>query len=87
MSDLQSQQDMILKLQNHTNDPIGTFIGNNPGTGGTISQSSNGFIEAMKALTGQDFTAHNCYGGGASKECGQFWNNGKALVPINQVKW
>ena len=86
VSDPQSQQDMVLKLQNHSNDPIGTIIGNNPGTGGTIPQGSDIFTEAMKAITGEKFTTHNCYGGGASGDCNKYWNNGNQLFPVNQVQ-
>lgn len=41
---------------------------------------------AMKTLTEQDYTTHNCYGSGASEDCGKYWNNGNRLTPINQTK-
>ena len=65
------QQKMILEMQNHFADPVGTLIGGNPGTGGTIPIGSNILIETIRALGGEN-TVHNCYNS-ASKACQQFW--------------
>ena len=75
MNDLQQRVGAVLKLQNHKADPVGTVIGRNPGTGGTIPDGSSSEKEMVRAATGQPTTAHNCYGTPANSECGKFWND------------
>jgi filamentous hemagglutinin len=69
------QPDLVLQFQNHTADPVGGFIGRNPGTGGTIPEDSSTPVEAIRAATGQPVTVHNCYGQSLDQQCGAFWRD------------
>jgi filamentous hemagglutinin len=76
------QARMVLQLQNHMADPVGRFIGNNPGTGGTIPIESSWIKEVMNVLGGE-VTAHNCYGRSSNPNCSNFWDRGfPELTPI-----
>ncbi len=52
---------MSIQYQAHAADPIGTIIGLNPSTGGTIPSGSSVIWEGIRAATGQENTAHNLY--------------------------
>ena len=52
---------MSIQYQTHTADPIGTLIGLNPSTGGTIPEGSSILWEGIRAATGRENTAHNLY--------------------------
>lgn len=52
---------MSIQYQTHTADPIGTLIGLNPSTGGTIPNGSSMLWEGIRAATGRENTAHNLY--------------------------
>ncbi|MDO4223975.1 MAG: hypothetical protein Q4D05_08120 [Acinetobacter sp.] len=63
---------MRIRFQNHLADPVGTLIGINSTTGGSVSKYDIGRLketaliirEAGKAALGKETTAHNCYGAG-----------------------
>ncbi|MBB1073424.1 hemagglutinin repeat-containing protein [Rhodoferax sp. 4810] len=74
MDDMQAQIDSVLKLQNHAADPVGTIIGGNPATGGTIPEGSTKMTEMIRAATGQEYTTHNCYQSTAPN-CQAFWKD------------
>uniref|UniRef100_UPI002FF7CFF0 hypothetical protein n=1 Tax=Sedimenticola hydrogenitrophicus TaxID=2967975 RepID=UPI002FF7CFF0 len=57
----ETQTGMVLMYQNHVADPVGSIIGNNPPTGGTIPQGSSVLEEMVRAATGQPDTSHNLY--------------------------
>jgi filamentous hemagglutinin len=52
-----------LSVQTHEYDFVGRILGNNPATGGTVSEGSSVLGEVLNTLTG-DATVHNCYGTG-----------------------
>ena len=45
----------------HEADPVGTLIGQNDPTGGTVPDGSSVFKEQFRAATGQESTSHNLY--------------------------
>ena len=65
---------MKLKMDNHIADPIGTFIGGNPATGGTLPEDKSLFMAMVDAVFGVD-TAHNCYGKVTKAACERLWSN------------
>ena len=81
IDDTEKRESLILKMQNHVGDPIGTVIGGNPATGGTIPSGSSVVKEQFNAVQGKDNTTHNCYGT-APPECSEIWKNGNPLVPV-----
>jgi filamentous hemagglutinin len=48
-------------LYNHVADPVGTYIGGNLATGGSIPSDSNLYLEMLRAAIGQANTSHNLY--------------------------
>lgn len=82
LQDLSGNPNSTLRLQNHVNDPIGRILGGNPGTGGTTPEGSSAVGQAIRAVTLQPNTVHNCYGSGAG-DCSPLWNGGRSeLVPV-----
>ncbi|QDL36365.1 hemagglutinin repeat-containing protein [Rhodoferax sediminis] len=79
------QPSLVLQFQNHAADPVGRWVGSNPPTGGTISEGSSQIKEALRAVTGQSTTVHNCYGQSQDPNCGKFWRDTggfPALIPV-----
>lgn len=85
---VQAKLNAVLKLQNHVADPVGTIIGGNPATEGTIPDGSTTMGEMIRAATGKPDTSHNCYGSfDPQGNCGSFWRNGGSKsVPINKLQ-
>lgn len=83
MSD-EKKNEMVVQLQNHKTDPVGGWIGWNPGTGGTIPDDSN-TLKEIKNVAGGKYTVHNCYGNGDAA-CQKFWQDmpekKPELVPV-----
>lgn len=73
---------MTLHYENHLSDPVGRFVGGNPSTGGTIPEESNNLWEAIRAVTGQANTVHNCYGSSVSIVCKKFWADSPNAKPV-----
>jgi filamentous hemagglutinin len=71
-------------LQNHLADPVGTIIGGNPATGGTIPAGSSWLQEAIKAITGQPVTSHNSYGDG-KPDSGKLWEDMQNNKPVSVI--
>ncbi|EGI76233.1 hypothetical protein, partial [Hylemonella gracilis] len=70
-----TQNERSVHFQNHAYDPIGTFVGGNPPSGGVVPEGSSGFNEVTRSIGGSD-TSHNCYGGLSSRpSCGQLWED------------
>lgn len=79
MSD-EKKNEMVVQLQNHKTDPVGGWIGWNPGTGGTIPDDSNALKE-IKNVAGGKYTVHNCYGNG-DPACQKFWQDMPDKKPV-----
>lgn len=71
----EQQSAAVLQFQNHVADPVGGWIGKNPPTGGTIPDGSNPAREAVRAVTGQENTSHNCYGQSREDACAILWKD------------
>ena len=69
------QPGAVLQMQNHFADPVGGLIGGNPGTGGTIPEGSSAAGQAIRAVTLQPNTVHNCYGKSANDGCANLWRD------------
>ncbi|WP_041959934.1 hemagglutinin repeat-containing protein [Sulfurospirillum arsenophilum] len=82
MTDLNAKNNSVIKYQNHTADPVGTIVGRNPSTGGTIPEGSNTLIEMVRAAMGEESTSHNTYGEANKEDIVKFWG-GKILVPVS----
>jgi len=54
-------QQNYVTLYNHVADPVGTYIGGNLATGGSIPSDSNLYLEMLRAAIGQANTSHNLY--------------------------
>lgn len=80
--DINQKNDKVLQFQNHKADPVGTLIGNNPATGGTLPDGSNTLKEEARAATGQPITTHNCYGSDSSDECRKMWGDMPYQIPV-----
>jgi hypothetical protein len=52
---------MVIRYQVHAADLVGTLIGQNDPTGGTVPEGSSVFTEQFRAATGQENTSHNLY--------------------------
>jgi filamentous hemagglutinin len=75
-----------VSMQNNIADPVGTLVGNNPATGGTIPDGSSWLGQALKASTLQPNTSHNCYGnGGGASACGDLWRNSPNNQPVSVI--
>lgn len=61
VTDLATKNSMVIHYQVHAADPVGTLLGQNDSTGGTIPEGSSVFTEQTRAATGQENTAHNLY--------------------------
>lgn len=85
--------DSALLYMNHVANPVGSFLGRNEPTGGSIPVGSNKFTEQIRAATGQENTSHNCYGFiGANRNCGKLWEDEPSrlapvppIVPLHQL--
>ena len=87
-ADVQVKLDSVLKFQNHVADPVGTYVGDNPATGGTIPEGSTVLGEMHRAISGKRGTSHNCYGepkGGGN--CDSLWKSDvPKTLPANQTR-
>jgi filamentous hemagglutinin len=81
IEDPAQRDSMMLHYENHFADLVGTLVGGNPGTGGTIPEKSNSLWETIRAVTGQSNTVHNCYGDYASAACAIFWEDYPHALP------
>ena len=61
VTDLAIKNSMVIRYQVHEADPVGTLIGQNDPTGGTVPDGSSVFNEQFRAATGQESTSHNLY--------------------------
>ena len=76
---LQQQGASMLRYQNHMADPVGSWIGGNPPTGGSIPEGSTLFNERYRAIQGVPQTSHNCYGAGPFG-CRPLWSDSPAPI-------
>lgn len=61
VTDIAVKNSMVIHYIVHEADPVGTLIGLNDSTGGTVPEGSNVFTEQIRAATGQVNTSHNLY--------------------------
>jgi filamentous hemagglutinin len=61
VTDLATKNSMVIHYMVHEADPVGTLLGLNDPTGGTVPEGSSIFTEQIRAATGQVNTSHNLY--------------------------
>lgn len=82
VTDPEERAKMAIRMENHFLDPIGRWVGGNPGTGGVIPKGENMITVVMKAATGRPNTSHNCYGKGEAEGCGELWDKNEGLISV-----
>jgi filamentous hemagglutinin len=61
VTDLATKNSMVIHYMVHEADPVGTLLGLNDPTGGTVPDGSSVVKEQFRAATGQANTSHNLY--------------------------
>ena len=61
VTDLATKNSMVIHYMTHEADPVGTLVGLNDPTGGTVPEGSSVVKEQFRAATGQESTSHNLY--------------------------
>jgi len=61
VTDIAVKNSLVIHYIVHEADPVGTLLGLNYPTGGTIPEGSSMFTEQIRAATGQVNTSHNLY--------------------------
>ncbi len=88
-TNLDTKNNMVIHYMNNAADPVGTYIGGNAPTGGTIPQTepitttivsgipvsnaNTNLNEMVRAGTGQANTSHNSYGNAKQESLDSFW--------------
>ncbi|MFO1257611.1 MAG: hypothetical protein U1E78_04250, partial [Gammaproteobacteria bacterium] len=75
ITDPEERARLAIKMENHFLDPIGRWVGGNPGTGGVIPKGENMITVVLKAASGRANTSHNCYGKGGGEGCKKLWES------------
>ncbi|MFO1257375.1 MAG: hypothetical protein U1E78_03010 [Gammaproteobacteria bacterium] len=84
IEDAGTKEQMKLKLENHFADPVGTWIGGNPATGGALPEGMSVGKARVEALYG-DTTVHNCYGKPSREACEKFRENREDRFPSKLI--
>jgi filamentous hemagglutinin len=72
---------MELRYETHKADFVGTIVGGNPATGGTIPDGSS-LLKEMKRILGDANTVHSCYGASSPNDCKPLWADSINGIPV-----